>query len=181
MTTAPPPLDPGGDPPGATWLNQLVAFVQSGQVTIDAGSGLTGSSGAIGWSISTQDTPDFWVRLTFGSATGQYSWVEQIPAGPAQQYWTDGTRKGSTASDPARVPGPADPAYEAGGNANLPVSGTGSPYRVLVTRDKAVGRLTFRARQCAGGAVVSGVGAATATATGGTSTGGTSTVTGVSG
>jgi hypothetical protein len=150
----------------ALWLNQLVSFVFANIVKIAPDSGLTGTFSASGWTIALEDAPDFWAKLTYVDAgtgkVGSYSWVEQIPASGGG--WTDGVRVGYATDDPARGTVPADPAWESSLNGTLPIG-----YRPRLSRDQAMGRLTFRAGICGSG----GTGGTGGTGTGGT--GGTGT------
>lgn len=134
-------LDPDGDPPGAEWLNQLVAAGIASRITVDPASGLEMTTSAYGCTISLAETPDVEFKVTFVGPSGSYSWIEQICA--AGGGWTDGPRKGFCSSDPARSGAPPDPAWEAGNNVALPPG-----WRDVGRRDKAVGRLTFKAGTC---------------------------------
>jgi hypothetical protein len=141
MVSPPPMLDPNGPPPGAGWLNRLVEFLESCGISVDADSGLVGSKGWNGTSIGIQDTPDLYARITSVGPSGSYSWREIIPA--ASGGWADGPRVGYYTADTARGSVAADPAWEANANASLAIG-----YRIELSRDPAVGRLTFTARKC---------------------------------
>jgi hypothetical protein len=137
----PDPLDPGGAPPGAAWLNQLVAAAMANRISVDGSSGLVSSSGSGGTALAIHRTPLVAIKLTYQSGSS-YSWIEQIAA--AGGGWTAGTRKGYATGDPAKGSVPADPAWEANGNSHVPIG-----YIVEdASRDAAVGRLTFRAGTC---------------------------------
>jgi hypothetical protein len=143
MGAMPPPELRPDDPLTADWLNQLLAYFDSGSIrSVDADSGLVGSQGPGGWDLGIQATPMKWVKITWVGPSGTYSWREQVPA--PGSGWTDGPTAGYCQGDPARPPTmPADPAVEANGNAAV-----GAGKIVDGYRDPAVGRLNFRGGAC---------------------------------
>lgn len=143
MPDIPEELPAGFDPLDLRpWLNKLRALVLAGGVTADSAGGLTSIKGRYGTTIGRVEAPEWWGRITYHGTGNAYSWVEVYPA--TGGGWSTGTAIGYATGDPARGTVPADPALEVNGNSTLAL---GTIHRL--SRDRAVGRVNFRAPTCA--------------------------------
>lgn len=135
-------IPPGTDPRTIRpWLNSLYRLCQKAGITVDPSSGLEGIKGPGGQTIRRVKGQQLTAKITYHGTTNQYSWIEVIPASGGA--WTTGAYVGFAGTDPSRGSIPADAAFEANGNAAVPIN-----FIVELTRDEAVGRMTFRAPAC---------------------------------